>query len=47
MYLTKVDKGILVIAPYTQVYNLCNLNGHELSGAYIGVTEVFRKYCAY
>lgn len=37
------DKGILDVAPYTQVYNSMQYEGRELSGGVLGVTESFSR----
>jgi putative ABC transport system permease protein len=35
------DKHILNIAPYTQVFNPLQFNGHEINGSILGVTDSF------
>lgn len=39
----KADKAILDVAPYTQLYNAMQYEGHELSGGVLGVTESFSR----
>ncbi len=39
--LVKADKAILDVAPYTQLYNAMQYEGHELSGGVLGVTDSF------
>ncbi|HSW93813.1 MAG TPA: ABC transporter permease [Gammaproteobacteria bacterium] len=39
--LLHVDPGILKVAPYVQVYDPMQFNGHALEGAVFGVTENF------
>lgn len=43
MNLKKVDTQIYDIAPYTQLYNPIQFNGHELSGGVLGVTDSFAR----
>ncbi|MEO8401907.1 MAG: ABC transporter permease [Gammaproteobacteria bacterium] len=35
------DNNVLGVAPYTQIYNAMQFNGHELNAAVLGVTESF------
>ncbi len=35
------DQAILEVAPYVQLYNPMQFNGHELNGSILGVTEQF------
>lgn len=37
------NKFILDVAPYTQLYNSLQYNGHELSGGVLGVTQNFAR----
>jgi putative ABC transport system permease protein len=37
------DSSIVDIAPYTQLYNPIQFNGHELNGSVLGVTEDFAR----
>lgn len=39
--LINVDKNILDIAPYTQIYSPIQFNGHDLTAAILGVTNNF------
>ncbi len=39
--LLHVDKNILAVAPYAQLYNPMQFNGHDISGNILGVTESF------
>ena len=39
--ITKADKDILRIAPYTQLFHPMNYNGSEVNGAILGVTDSF------
>ncbi|EKD55116.1 MAG: hypothetical protein ACD_60C00025G0013 [uncultured bacterium] len=39
--LISIDKNILMVAPYVQLYNPIQFNGHELTGSLLGVTENF------
>lgn len=41
--LVKADKGIVDIAPYTQVYSPVQFDGHELNGSLLGVTRGFSR----
>ncbi|MDR3490597.1 MAG: ABC transporter permease [Gammaproteobacteria bacterium] len=41
--LDSADKNILTIAPYTQLYNPIQYNGHAISGTILGVTDKFAK----
>lgn len=41
--LQKIDKAIVDVAPYAQLYNPTQFNGHELSGSVLGVTENFAR----
>lgn len=41
--LTTADKNILDVAPYTQVYNPLQYEGHEINGSVLGVTESFSR----
>jgi putative ABC transport system permease protein len=38
-----VDNNILAVAPYTQLYDQMQFNGHDLSGGVLGVTEDFAR----
>ncbi len=38
-----LDKNILAVAPYTQLYNPMQFNGHDLNGSVLGVTENFAE----
>jgi len=37
------DKNILEVAPYVQMYNAMQFNGHDLNGGILGVTESFAR----
>lgn len=41
--IASVDKNIVDIAPYTQVYNPISFAGHEMNGTVLGVTDSFSK----
>ncbi len=41
--LQKTDASIVDIAPYAQLYNSVQFNGHELNGSILGVTENFAR----
>lgn len=41
--LKNVDKNILGVAPYTQIYSLIYFNGNNLAGSILGVTQNFGK----
>jgi len=41
--LVMADKSILDVAPYTQLYQTLQYDGHELSGGVLGVTESFSR----
>jgi len=41
--LQKIDKTIVDVAPYAQLYNPTQFNGHELNGSVLGVTENFAR----
>jgi putative ABC transport system permease protein len=36
-----IDKNIVLVAPYTQLFNSIQFNGHDVNGAALGVTESF------
>jgi len=38
-----VDKNVLVVAPYSQLFNSLQFNGHELNGGVLGITESFAR----
>ncbi|MCC2666402.1 MAG: macB [Gammaproteobacteria bacterium] len=39
----KADPGIIDVAPYSQVYNTMQFDGHTLDGSVLGVTENFAR----
>lgn len=41
--LPAADEAILAVAPYTQVYNPIQFNGHEINGSILGVTQSFAR----
>ena len=41
--LLTADKNIVAVAPYTQVYNPMQFNGHDLNGSMLGVTRDFAR----
>lgn len=41
--ITKINKHILDVAPYTQLYSVAQFNGHELNGSVLGVTDSFAR----
>lgn len=41
--ISHLDKNILDIAPYTQLYNPIQFNGHEINGSVLGVTQSFAR----
>lgn len=43
MYLPKIHHHIRDVAPYTQLYNSIQFNGHELNGSVLGVTDSFAQ----
>jgi len=38
-----IDKNIIGVAPYTQIFNTLAFEGHEINGSIIGVTDDFQK----
>ncbi len=43
MSVDTADKNIVAVAPYTQLYNPIQYNGHALTGSILGVTEKFSQ----
>lgn len=43
MTLTSLDKDILDVAPYTQLYDAIQFNGNPLTGTVLGVTDSFAR----
>ncbi len=41
--LPKTNSSIVDVAPYAQIYNPAQFNGHELNGSVLGVTENFAR----